>query len=78
MSDYRINFGDKIGPSDTNKLLDLLNVVDKDDEIIITVEASDAHQTNNVINLLERNKFNVHTKGTHDGKTYNISATKRR
>jgi hypothetical protein len=38
MSDYRINFSSVIGPSDTDKLYSMLDVVGEGDELIIVMD----------------------------------------
>lgn len=78
MSDYRINFGNVIGPSDTNKLFDMLDIIGEDDELIITVDtAGETPQFDTVFNVLDRNNFNVSTKGGHEGGKYHIIAKRK-
>ncbi|SEF86479.1 hypothetical protein SAMN05660865_01199 [Caloramator fervidus] len=77
LSDYRINFGKIIGPYDTNKLIDMLSIVNKDDELVITLDGSDGHQTEEVRRILEMNGFYVTQKGGHDDNKYHIHAKRR-
>ena len=78
MSDYRISFGSVVGPSDTNKLYDMLDILDKEDELIITVDAAgESPQFNTIFRVLEENKFNVSTKGGHEGGQYHIFAKRK-
>lgn len=78
MSDYRINFGNVIGPSDTNKINDMLNILGEEDELIITVDtAGGSSQFDNVFTVLDRNNFNVSTKGGHESGKYHIIAKRK-
>jgi hypothetical protein len=77
MSDYRINFGSLIGTSDTTRLNDMLGIVDSDDELIITLDASDADQADTIFSVLDANGFDITTKGSNDGDKYNIIARRR-
>lgn len=78
MSDYRINFGSVVGPSDTNKLYDMLEILGEDDELIITVDAAgESPQYNTIFRVLEENKFNVSAKGGHEGGQYHIFAKRK-
>ena len=77
MSDYRINFGRVIGPSDTNKILDMLPILNNDDELVITMDGTDAHQSEEVIKILEMNGFDVAQKGGHDDNKYHLYARRR-
>jgi hypothetical protein len=79
MSDYRINFGNLIGPSDTDKLYDMLDIVGPDDELIIAVDAvHESPQYDTIFRVLEENEFDFSTKGAHVGGKYNIIARRRR
>lgn len=59
MSDYRINFGNIVGPSDTDKLYDMLDIVGQDDELIITIDSKEPNQVHFISNVLEGNQFNI-------------------
>ncbi|MCX7695332.1 MAG: hypothetical protein N2Z71_06475 [Caloramator sp.] len=77
MSDYRINFGSIIDQLDQRKLLDVIDIVGKNDELVITIDAKDATQTENINRVLENNGFDVTVKGGHDDNKYNIIARRR-
>jgi len=78
MSDYRINFGSTIGPSDTNKIYDMLGILGKDDELIITIDAAgDTPQFDTVFTVFDNNNFDVSTKGGHEGGKYHIIAKRK-
>lgn len=78
MSDYRINFGSVIGPSDTNKLYDMLDIIGQNDELVITIDtAEESPQLDTIFNVLDRNNFDRYTKGGHEGGKYHIIAKRR-
>ncbi|KRQ86086.1 hypothetical protein ABG79_02120 [Caloramator mitchellensis] len=77
MSDYRINFGSVIGPSDTNKIYDILSILSEDDELIITMDGTDVHQSDEITKILEMNGFDVSQKGGHDDNKYHLIARRR-
>lgn len=78
MSDYRINFGSVVGPSDTGKLYDMLGIIGEGDELIITVDtAGESPQFETIFNVLGRNNFDVSTKGGHEGGKYHIIAKRK-
>ncbi len=78
MSDYRINLGNTIGPSDTNKIYDMLGILSKDDELIITADAAgDTPQFDTLFRVLDKNNFEVLTKGGHEGGKYHIIAKRK-
>ncbi|MBZ4663783.1 MAG: hypothetical protein JG776_1498 [Caloramator sp.] len=77
MSDYRINFGSIIDQLDQRKLLDVIDIVGKNDELVITIDAKDATQTENINRVLENNGFEITVKGGHDDSKYNIIARRR-
>jgi hypothetical protein len=77
MSDYRINFSSVIGPSDTDKLYSMLDVVGEGDELIIVMDANDSPQTDTIFTVLRNNNFDVHTKGGHDDGKYHIVARRK-
>lgn len=78
MSDYRINFGSTIGPSDTDKLYDMLDIVGEDDELIITINtAGGTPQFDTIFNVLNNNNFDIATKGGHESGKYHIIAKRK-
>ncbi|GIW48847.1 MAG: hypothetical protein KatS3mg079_323 [Caloramator sp.] len=51
--------------------------MEHDDELVITIDAEDATQTENIYRLLEDNGFEITVKGGHDDNKYNIVARRR-
>jgi hypothetical protein len=77
MSDYRLNFGGIIGPSDTDKLYDMLDIVGPEDELTIIMDAGDTPQGETVFKVLETNEFEFNTKGGHESGKYHIVAKRK-
>lgn len=59
-----------------NRVRSTLPRIGKDEQITITMESADAHQADDIFRLLEAKGFKYQTRGSHDGNTYNIIATK--
>ena len=57
-----------------DRLKDTIPRMGPDDELTIIVEATDAHETDGVIDELEKNGFDYQPKGSNDGNLYNIIA----
>lgn len=78
MSDYRINFGNVLGPADTDKIYDMLSIIGEGDELIITVDTTGVpSEFDTVFNVLDRNNFDISTKGGHEGGKYHIIAKRK-
>ncbi|MTI86053.1 MAG: hypothetical protein FH756_19690 [Firmicutes bacterium] len=50
--------------------------ISKDEQLTITMEATDAHQADNILGLLDTSGFTYQSRGSHDGNTYHIIATR--
>lgn len=78
MSDYRLNFGSLIGPSDTDRFYDMIDIVGPDDHLTITMDSGDdSPQLQTIYKVLETNNFDFNTKGGHEGGKYQIVATRK-
>lgn len=77
MSDYRINMEGGMRPVDTDKLYNLLSILSQDDELVISVDGKGSDQLDTIYNVLDKNEFNVTTKGGHDSGSYNIIARRK-
>lgn len=76
--DISINLGNYENITDIKNLRDVLLDLEKDDEITIVLDATDAHEAEEVFRLLSIYGFEYQTKGDHDGKTVYIIANKRK
>jgi hypothetical protein len=77
MSDYRLNFGNLIGPSDTDKLYDMLDIVGEGDELTIVMDANESPQTDTIFKVLETNNFDFNTKSSQQNGRYQIVAKRK-
>lgn len=77
MSDYKINFGNIVGPNDTDKLYDMLDIVNQGDELIITVDAKEPNQIDFISNVLDGNNFDISKKTDEKEGKFNIVARRR-
>lgn len=57
-----------------DRLKDTIPRMGPDDELTIIVDATDAHETDEVMDELKRNGFEYQPKGSNDGNSYNIIA----
>lgn len=58
------------------RLKDAIPRLGPDDQLTIIVDATDVHETDEVIGELRRNGFDFQPKGSNDGSHYNIIATR--
>jgi len=63
MPDIRISLGPVINEKDIERLRSSLENLGPDDQISIQMEAPDAHQTNRITNVLEREGFDYQPRG---------------
>jgi len=59
-----------------NRVKSALPRIGKDEHLTIIMESADAHQADDILELLDINGFDYQSRGSHDGNTYNIIATK--
>lgn len=74
MSELSFSAGSEIDISDVNRLEEILIEMQGQDEITISLEATDAHETDIIMDLLEKHGLDYQAKGSHDGKHYYITA----
>jgi len=73
-----INLGNYENVTDIRNLRDVLLDLEKGDKVTIVLDATDAHEAEEVFRLLSIYGFDYQTKGDHDGKTVYIIANKQR
>lgn len=78
MSDHYIHLEEELGLSANDKLIDVIQNMKNEDELIITIDKYDDDQSDYIFAILEKNNFEVLTKGSHDGEEYHIIAHKKR
>jgi len=77
MPQIYLNFSGELGPSDNQKLLHTLKDVGKEDELVISIDANDAHQADQIFGILNKHDFQVLPKGSESGLTYSILAKRK-
>lgn len=76
MGNITLYLGPTVDREAFNRVKSTLPRVGKDEQITITMESADAHQADNILRLLDVNGFKYQSRGSHDGNTYNIVATR--
>lgn len=74
MSDYRLELGAIIGPSDTDRLYDLLSIISQGDELEITVDGDNSGQIDTLVNVLRNNDFDISNAERQDGRKRHLIA----
>ncbi|MBC9783686.1 hypothetical protein GJ688_08235 [Heliobacillus mobilis] len=77
MADIFTHLGDIIFTADVHKIGDMIERLKDGDELIISLEANDAHQADSILAFLDRNGMDYHAEGSHDGKEYRIIARRK-
>jgi len=77
MSDYFLDINGSINLSDYSNIEDYIKVVDFDDSIIIRFSRENNDDVNIVEKILERDNFNIISKGDEKHGKYFIKANKK-
>lgn len=78
MGDITLHLGPVIDREAFERVKSILPRIGKDEHLTITMESADAHQADNIFGLLDESGFTYQTRGSHDGNTYNIIATRQK
>lgn len=70
MRETYVDMGDRIDTKDEQRLEDLLATLQPDEKLILTMERTDAHETEGLILMLEEKGFTVEAKGGHGDDYY--------
>ncbi|MGB9841068.1 hypothetical protein [Thermovenabulum sp.] len=76
MKEIYLNFGKEINSCDIQNLNKTLEKLEPGQEIIIQLEAADAHQADVVIENLRNSNFDLQPHGGHNGEYYIIAKKK--
>lgn len=76
MGDITVHLSEVINEDDIRQVKQAMSQVNKDDHLQIFMGATEAHQADAVIALLENNHFDYQPKSSHDGQTYKLIAKK--
>lgn len=77
MSDITLNFRPEIEPNDIHTLMTVLPRIGQDEHLTIVVERTDAHKTDELVEILEDNGFDYQPRGGHDDE-YSIVARRKK
>ncbi len=78
MSTITVNLGDFNPVLDGVKVKDVVENASDEDELIINIDSNDSVDAYNIYSILENGNYEFSPKTTNDGKTYTITAHKRR
>jgi len=70
MGDISLDFRPAITPAEIAKLQQLVNDMEVGQHLSITLERTDAHQADEILNILRDNNYNCQTKGGHHDEFY--------
>ncbi|MCL6561193.1 MAG: hypothetical protein K6U74_20880 [Firmicutes bacterium] len=65
-----VNIEPEINSRAVSRVQEAINQLQDGQEIMITMEAADAHQAGPVIELLEQAGLDYQSRGSHEGRTY--------
>lgn len=77
MADITISVGEYISFDDVKRIIESAKKLDAEDELIVSLNSVDAYKADSIFTVLEKNNFDLSTKGGHDGKNYYIIARKK-
>ena len=77
MREISIDLGPSIGTGDIVIVKAATAKLTPGDHLLLNLEASDAHETDRILALLENEKLDYQTHGSHDGQKFSIIATPR-
>lgn len=77
MSNYRVYLEDVIDKSGNSRLTDVLNIVDRDDKLLIVMDENDLKNATLIFNALESNGFYYSSMEPAGDNKYNITARRR-
>ncbi len=78
MSTITVNLGDFDPVEDGVKVKDIVENASEEDELVINIDSSDAVDAYNIYSILENGNYEFLPKTTDNGRTYTITAHKRR
>jgi len=76
MSTVTIHLEPVVDDSAIARVRSALPQIGKHDQLMIVMEAADAHQADRVMEVLEAHGFDYQPRGSHNGRDYHIIATR--
>lgn len=77
MAERMISVGSYVTLRDVRRIVDTVKHMDKEDQLVVSMNSQDSYEAQNIFSVLEKNDFEWSTKGGHDGRDYYIIAKKR-
>lgn len=77
MREISIDLGPSIGTGDIEIIKAATSKMSPGDHLLLNLEAADAHQTDRILDLLEKEELDYQTHGSHSGRSFSIIATPR-
>lgn len=74
MSNVTLHLEPVIDDQSIARVRTTLPQIGKNDQLMIVMEATDAHQADRVMEVLEAHGFDYQPRGSHDGRDYHIIA----
>jgi hypothetical protein len=74
MSDYRLEITGRVDLSDYSNINDYIELVDKNDQVTISMDSIDSENVDLICKMLEEKRFNIASKGGHNDGRFYISA----
>ncbi|MCG0275727.1 MAG: hypothetical protein L5655_06100 [Thermosediminibacteraceae bacterium] len=76
MAEIYINLGQEINDYDINMLRSRLKLIKPGEEVVIRMEAADAHQADRIVDELKNHGFDYQPQGGHQGEYFLIARKK--
>lgn len=76
MAEHYINYETGANMNYDTNFKNLIKEIEKDDELIISFDGTDADKSSFVLDMLEKNGFEVLPKGGHENNDYRLVARK--
>lgn len=70
MTEIRMSVGDQVGSDDEAHLESILDSIRPNEKLILTMNRADAHEADELINILENRGFIIQPKGGHEDEYY--------
>ncbi|KUK35700.1 MAG: Uncharacterized protein XD66_1589 [Thermacetogenium phaeum] len=77
MREINIDLGPSIGTGDIEIIKAATSKLAPGDHLLLHLEAADAHETDRILSLLEKENLDYRTHGSHSGRHFTIVATPR-
>ncbi|MFZ5353618.1 MAG: hypothetical protein ACOZCL_12985 [Bacillota bacterium] len=77
MVERTLSLGEHFNLNDVRRLVEAAKEIGDNEQLVITLNNTEAYRAENVFSILERHDFECSTKGGHEGTDYYIIARKK-